>query len=388
MAKRPHGRGDQFAREARIGLTILACLVGTLFYVAQRRFSNHYAATTVSVSSENQSKPKIELPQPRGWQQGQVRPATLGANNIPNRRVTPATRPSQGLGHSIPESSRRDSHRETPTRTFGSNQPNTPSPTWVSPTPALSPSPSEYQKTPSAGRSNLPPNQLQQPPSLTTQAPSQPNSPTSLLPQNATPAVLPRLPRQPMNEQNWAPRGGGFSATPNGLVSQPLPNQTPAQKQHVTQKQRVTQKPLEVSLEIGSNEDFWTLSERAYGSGQYYRALHASVQKYQSSLIQLPMNRRIVIPKLERLQSEFPALMPGQTTVAGPRQPATPFRVDGKQIVVLKEISLFDLARETFGQASRYTEWISSNQARLPYNVGPSSILPVGTRLVIPVTHQ
>lgn len=398
MKKKPQGRGDQFAREARIGLTILASLVLVFVILAYKRYHHQFDPPTAHVKIHNMAE--LSDQPATSIEKRHVTPPVLtnghaasaasprsnsGYSSHPHREPDPVFLKRNQVAQGSPAIRQQDATgsglagnrglRSVPERSpskFGqdlSSQRPSPSPALTSN--STSPSSGSFSGAEQTS-SNPIPVVSGQTYSLRNTAPQrdtaqlrnsspQQNGPFAGSPQS--PAVAPtRLPSN--REVNSQFNGGSYSN------ARALPQTEP--------QDVVNQNRLET---IGVDESFWTLSQRVYGSGQYFRALHAHVQQSQPSLVSLPAHRRIAIPSLEDLRRDFGALFPEANAQTKTSSGDRPYRIEGSWVIIDRPINLFDLARDIYGQASRFSDLVEANQDRLSPNIGAMDVLPSGTRL-------
>jgi len=140
------------------------------------------------------------------------------------------------------------------------------------------------------------------------------------------------------------------------------------------------------TYEIQPNDNYWIISEKLYGTGAYFKALAHHNRKKIPQEDQLPVGETIAAPNVAQLEKAFPDLCPKPShreadkrrgsTVGMPSQRGT-----GRVYVVQEGDTLFDIARNELGKASRWAEIYELNRDQL----GPDyNYLPHGLQLMMP----
>ncbi len=143
----------------------------------------------------------------------------------------------------------------------------------------------------------------------------------------------------------------------------------------------------EMVVRLAPNESLWAVAQKQYGDGQYFRALAAYNGFNKTTSAQPTIGSEIRLPSLERLRAEFPALMPNELGPSGTGDPDVHNDLlAAKTYVTAVNETLFGIARDQLGQASRYVEIIELNANQLPDGVTSNTKLPAGVRLVL--THK
>ena len=129
---------------------------------------------------------------------------------------------------------------------------------------------------------------------------------------------------------------------------------------------------------VGSGDSFWSISEKIYQDGRYFHALYQYNKPTVPDFDNLPAGVTIGTPTKADLVSLWPDLCPkpdSQRVTEGPRQ--IYFTNAGD--------TLFDIARQNLGQASRFAEILKLNEKQFGRRITALSELPAGIRLVMPV---
>ena len=137
---------------------------------------------------------------------------------------------------------------------------------------------------------------------------------------------------------------------------------------------------------VAPNDSFWTISQKVYGTGSYFKAIQRHNRKPGSQADGLEIGEKIMVPPVETLQQKYPSLCPklrGVPPQGGRMTPASSQgNAHGRRIYVVEEgDTLFDIARYELGKASLWADIYELNRAQLgtDYNY-----LPPGTKLVLP----
>lgn len=127
------------------------------------------------------------------------------------------------------------------------------------------------------------------------------------------------------------------------------------------------------AVEIRPGDSFWLISERAYGSGAYFKALYRFHEASIAEPDRLPVGQSLEIPPLETLRELFPEDVPSDTSstdVARLRSYRTK-RGD----------TAMSVAQAQLGDASRWTEVFRLNQRAV---AAPDALLPEHYELKLP----
>ncbi len=130
---------------------------------------------------------------------------------------------------------------------------------------------------------------------------------------------------------------------------------------------------------VQAGDSFWAIAQRTYDDGRFFRALYEYNRKRVGSFENLGPGITIATPPKAELVKLWPDLCPkadnGNATVSD----------IGERIYVTKSgDTLFEIARQRLGQASRYLEILTANQNKLSQNVSHLTPLPEGVKLIIP----
>nr|NIL99070.1 LysM peptidoglycan-binding domain-containing protein [Planctomycetales bacterium]NIM10179.1 LysM peptidoglycan-binding domain-containing protein [Planctomycetales bacterium]NIN09605.1 LysM peptidoglycan-binding domain-containing protein [Planctomycetales bacterium]NIN78726.1 LysM peptidoglycan-binding domain-containing protein [Planctomycetales bacterium]NIO35903.1 LysM peptidoglycan-binding domain-containing protein [Planctomycetales bacterium] len=158
-----------------------------------------------------------------------------------------------------------------------------------------------------------------------------------------------------------SPRGGSAYSPPHDYhpsLQQSVAQNRPAPFAELTQVRQAAgdyrQRSPEGTYRVMPNDNFWTIAEKLYGSGNYFKALkHYNRQRYPVAE-QLAVGDEVLAPSKAELLKLYPDLCPKD------RKRATTFGVrtrpptDGQVYIVQEGDTLFDIARYELGDPSRW----------------------------------
>ncbi len=141
------------------------------------------------------------------------------------------------------------------------------------------------------------------------------------------------------------------------------------------------------SYEVQPNDSFWTISEKLYGTGAYFRALAEYNGGKVANQNQLQVGQVIAAPDVAELEQKHAALCPKPEHRYVARHHTTISRVgqhgNAATYTVAEGDSLYRIARHELGDASRWHEIFKLNREV----IGESfNHLRPGTQLVLPGT--
>ncbi len=143
-----------------------------------------------------------------------------------------------------------------------------------------------------------------------------------------------------------------------------------------------------------AGDSLWTIAQAQYGDGRFFRALHRVNQDRLSSSESLPAGTSLTVPTIQELRRHYPELCPKEDKVNYRSQDLTdvPDTVPRRDEEPLEERfyvtedgdTLFEIARQRFGQASRYLEIYELNRFRIPETANHLTPLGGGIELLLP----
>ena len=354
----PQGRGANFIREVGVGLSVLGVLFSVFVGAAYQRFSGPTVPTPAAISSIKQA---IVGKQPSKASVPSEEPIYRTAG-LPGQFPTPPNGPT-------PASIVGTSPVEVPSRL--TDEENVPATTYIPNLDSLD---------------------------LDGQAPLDAN-------QGALPAVLDSSGArfETTSETENLP-SGDFSPTPADLEPLDVPGaevpfgmEAPSEGSQVVELLPIPEHAHQIPNELEANQShrqdvihpndsFWKISLRAYGTGEYFRALYEANRTVFPNPDELPAGAMVIVPKLSELQSRHPKLCSNKTVaLVSAQQPTTnptPKASCERIYVAQQGDTLFDIARFELGQAARYVEILQLNRGTLDAN---QERVPAGARLRLPL---
>ncbi|HEX4129149.1 MAG TPA: LysM peptidoglycan-binding domain-containing protein [Pirellulales bacterium] len=143
---------------------------------------------------------------------------------------------------------------------------------------------------------------------------------------------------------------------------------------------------------IRPNDTFWRISEHAYGTGSYFKALEEHNRERSPYSDRLRVGDVVSTPPVNYLEEKYPDLCPKRRNVPPARSvmsnaslpgmnPGLPGSATGRMYTVQQGDTLFDIARGQLGKASRWAEIYDLNRDRLGEDF---DFLAPGTQLMMP----
>jgi|688.fasta_scaffold227619_1 nucleoid-associated protein YgaU len=121
-------------------------------------------------------------------------------------------------------------------------------------------------------------------------------------------------------------------------------------------------------------DTWWSLAQELYDDGRLFRELYAHNQERVQSYDRIPAGTEIVCPPADVLRA------PSQRAAELQSKSNSSDRMYRTRV----SDTLFNIAREQLGQASRFGELLQQNKDRLPARTGHLSALPEGLELKLP----
>lgn len=136
---------------------------------------------------------------------------------------------------------------------------------------------------------------------------------------------------------------------------------------------------------VEPNDTFWTISERVYGSGGYFKALREFNREKFDDPDRLQVGEVVQTPLASELEKRFPQLCPKPRRLPAVRRGVAQASADrplgGRTYKVAEGDTLFDIARFELGKASRWAEIYELNKQTLGDDF---DYLKPGTELALP----
>ena len=139
-------------------------------------------------------------------------------------------------------------------------------------------------------------------------------------------------------------------------------------------------------------DSLWTIAQTIYGDGRYFRALHEMNREKLVRADSIPVGMSLDFSTAEELQKAYPNLCPKpeQTSISGDDgdAAATDQALDDDQDQRYYRTedgdTLFEIARQRLGQASRHLEIYSLNRFHIRETANHLTPLGGGIQLLMP----
>ncbi len=138
---------------------------------------------------------------------------------------------------------------------------------------------------------------------------------------------------------------------------------------------------------VQPNDNYWSISEKVYGTGGYFKAIHELNRVTHPRADRLQVGDVLAVPPASELHKKYPDLCPKPSHVRAAANTtqmvsATPRHRQGAEIYVVEQgDTLFDIARHKLGKASRWAEIYDLNRQTLGEDF---DYLRPGTELIMP----
>jgi nucleoid-associated protein YgaU len=147
---------------------------------------------------------------------------------------------------------------------------------------------------------------------------------------------------------------------------------------------RRLRQPQDDSYTVEPNDNFWRISQKVYGTGAYFKALEEHNRRQFGDRPLINVGDVVSTPPVSVLQQNYPELSPKERSVSAERRNtaliSTPTR-GGRTYTVSEGDTLFDIARQELGKASRWAEIYELNRDQLGEDF---NYLSPGMQLVMP----
>lgn len=165
--------------------------------------------------------------------------------------------------------------------------------------------------------------------------------------------------------------GESSGVSPIGTTEPAVPPSLPTFNKSAATASVTSQHPTRLTRE---GDTWWSLAQELYDDGQLFRELYGHNRDRVKSYDRIPPGTEIVCPPAEVLRA----------TVQGSSKAETEANANEKIYRTRAGDTLFNIAREELGQASRFGELLKQNKDRLPERTGHLSSLPEGLELKLP----
>lgn len=155
---------------------------------------------------------------------------------------------------------------------------------------------------------------------------------------------------------------------------------------------------------VQATDSLWTIAMEFYDDGRFFRALHAYNLDRIGPQAEIVPQMVLHVPELETLLTSHSELCPSDRVESAETSPPTATMGVGKELQMARTAhydryeqrledrfhttrsgeTLFDIARQQLGQASRYLEIFELNRFRIPDQVTHLTPLKPGLRLLLP----
>lgn len=172
-----------------------------------------------------------------------------------------------------------------------------------------------------------------------------------------------------------------FNVEPHHMAPSSLYNNPPPQRD-------------DGKYEVQPNDSYWTISEKLYGTGSYFKALAQRNRDQNANEDQLQPGSLILAPPVAELEKSYPDLCPkperreAMQTQGRNRNSTVGTRGmyrGGRTYTVAEGDTLFNIARYELGKASRWAEIYDLNRDVLGKDF---NYLAPGTQLVLPDSER
>lgn len=139
-------------------------------------------------------------------------------------------------------------------------------------------------------------------------------------------------------------------------------------------------------------DSLWTIAQAVYGDGRYFRALYEMNRDTLSLSDSIPKGTLLKVSSIEELQREYPRLCPKKEkdnqardeSDAADANQTRDDELDQRFYRTEDGDTLFEIARQRLGQASRYLEIYELNRFRIPETANHLTPLGGGIELLLP----
>ena len=148
---------------------------------------------------------------------------------------------------------------------------------------------------------------------------------------------------------------------------------------------------------VKKGDSFWSIAQSHYGDGRFFRALYQQNRRSVPGFENLTAGTELILPSVDELIRRNPDLCPSDFVRKNDPWRATPDDImddlteaceadlDQRLYETKAGDTLFGIARQQLGQASRYVELLKLNQYRIDGDLNHESKLPPGTQLLLPI---
>ena len=134
---------------------------------------------------------------------------------------------------------------------------------------------------------------------------------------------------------------------------------------------------------VKKGDSFWSIAQTHYGDGRFFRALYEENRHNVAEFENLKEGAQVVLPPVDEMLAQHPDLCPSSAAGAS-NEKSTDSKPDQRLYETQPGDTLFSIARQRLGQASRYVELMELNKDRIQNNLTNESRLPAGIQILLP----
>ncbi len=350
-------------REARIGLSVVAILLIIFLYVAFGRFSGWNRQRPVN---HRQNADATNVSPATAHPQSDTGSAPANNGTVKTPSISPRLRQPNHLSQN-PRKTGKSGTNSSAAGSFQLDQPSPESPQKSDAGRAVN----TISKTFPPTNSDLPINGVL--PTGQFVVPRRSKKDSSLRPHHQAARIRSTddLPKNgPLNNSNKNSRAD--SARPAAPPRRELPSVRPRNLSGAKGASNTNSNIFKVTKQ---GESFWSIAQQAYGDGRFFNALYQYNRTKTLSFDDLNIGVELLIPSIQQMRRDWPKLCPPIDSDAPPAL---------KMYQVKKGETLFDIARQQLGQASRYLEILELNKDSLPSNADHMTPLSGAIELRLP----
>ena len=195
-------------------------------------------------------------------------------------------------------------------------------------------------------------------------------------------------PAPPPRERSYDGGGRSYAGSSRSQYDDDFPRDSGAAAYDRDRPHHYDSPPLrrDGKYEVEPNDNYWTISEKVYGTGGYFRALAEQNRSRIGNADRLTPGDVILAPSVAQLERAYPELCPkqGRREAQESRTMAVSTRASyrgGRTYTVSEGDTQFNIARYELGKASRWAEIYDLNREVLGKDF---NYLTPGMKLVLP----
>jgi nucleoid-associated protein YgaU len=133
---------------------------------------------------------------------------------------------------------------------------------------------------------------------------------------------------------------------------------------------------------VQPDDNYWTISEKVYGTGGYFKAVYEHNRRQRAQSDRLQVGDVLEVPPTATLEQMYPDLCPKSASASEPATAAAPAARPGTRIYSVADgDTLYEIARHELGSPTRWGEIYQLNHDQLGTDF---SYLRPGTQLLLP----